>query len=100
MNRPDRLQGEQMALLPELEIVPTRPKAGTLSARLLAMLEAGEVLTHPEFEARAGSWRLAACVFELQVLGWPVTPIYIPAPTPSCPRRRIARYYLQRKVSQ
>ena len=87
-------RGEQLTLLPELEIIPTRPNADTLAGCLLGMLAAGDALTHPEFEERTGSWRLAAVAFELQALGWAVESVRIPAPTADRPDRSIARYRL------
>lgn len=84
----------QMSLLPEVEQVPQLPNRGTLAERLLRMLAQGERLTHPDFEHRTGSWRLAAVAFELGLLGWPITVERIPAPTPNCTDRTIARYGL------
>lgn len=105
MKRPDRLhnesgQGEQLALLPEVEIVPTAPRPGTLAAALLLMLGRGDRLTHPDFEGRTGSWRLAAVAFELAALGWPVVVTRIPAPTPDRPDRTIGLYWFNDKGRQ
>lgn len=86
--------GEQLALLPELEILPARPTPGTLVARLLAMLASGEELVHTAFFERTGSWRLAAVAFELRALGWAVDATRIPAPAPENPERSIASYSL------
>ena len=103
MKRPDRLhnesgRGEQLALLPELEIVPTAPRPGTLAAALLLLLGRGDRLTHPDFEGCTGSWRLAAVAFELAALGWPVVVTRIPAPTPDRPDRSIGLYWLAEKA--
>lgn len=103
MSGPDRLHnesgpGEQLALLPELEILPVAPRLGTLADALLRMLARGDRLTHPEFEDRTGSWRLAAFAFELAALGWPVAVTRIPAPTPERPDRTIGRYWLPEKA--
>lgn len=103
MNSPDRLHnesglGEQLALLPELEIVPVAPRPGTLADALLRMLARGDRLTHPEFEDRTGSWRLAAFAFELAALGWPMAVTRISAPTPERPDRTIGRYWLPEKA--
>ena len=105
MNSPDRLHnesglGEQLALLPELEIVPIAPTRGTLADALLGMLARGDRLTHPVFEDRTGSWRLAAFAFELAALGWPVSVTRIAAPTPERPDRAIALYWLTAKGRQ
>jgi hypothetical protein len=65
--------GEQLSLIPEPpRTAPTRPTANTLAERLLCMLGTGERLTHPQFEVRTGSWRLAAVAFELSLLGWQI----------------------------
>ncbi len=105
MKRPDRLhnesgRGEQLALLPEVEIVPTAPRPGTLAAALLLMLGRGDRLTHPDFEGRTGSWRLAAVAFELAALGWPVVVTRIPAPTLDRPDRTIGLYWFTGKGCQ
>jgi hypothetical protein len=87
-------RGEQLALIPEIEAAPTMPKAGTLADRLLAMFARGEELTHPDFEARTGSWRLAAVVFELCLLGWRIESTRIGSPALDLSDRRISRYWL------
>lgn len=89
--RPD---ARQLSLLPEVEQPPQRPNRGTLADALLAMLARGDKLTHPDFQARTGSWRLAAVAFELGLLGWHVLAERIHAPTPDRPDRSIARYSL------
>jgi hypothetical protein len=86
--------GEQMALLPEVEQPPQLPRRGTLAHRLLLIFINGARLTHPEFQERTGSWRLAAVVFELGLLGWKVHAVLIPAPTDANQNRSIARYWL------
>ena len=102
MKSADRLhnesaRGEQLALLPELEIVPVAPRAGTLADALLRMLANGDRLTHPDFQGRTGSWRLAAVAFELVALGWPVCVTRIPSPTAEHPDRSIGLYWLADK---
>ena len=87
-----------MALLPEVEIVPTAPRPGTLAVDLLLMLGRGDRLTHPDFETRTGSWRLAALAFELAALGWPVEVTRIPAPMPERPDRSIGLYWIAEKA--
>jgi hypothetical protein len=89
-----RTDSRQLSLLPEVEQPPQRPSRGTLADALLRMLARGDRLTHPEFQARTGSWRLAAVAFELGLLGWPLTVERIQAPTPDRPDRTIARYSL------
>lgn len=102
MKSPDRLHnesgpGEQLALLPELEILPVAPRPGTLADALLRMLASGDRLTHPDFEDRTGSWRLAAVAFELAALAWPVAVARVPSPTAECPDRTIGLYWLTDK---
>lgn len=73
-------------------LLPTWPTRGTLAHRALALLLDGSALDHPTFEATTGSWRLAAVVFELRALGWPVQSEELPAPTADSASRRIAQY--------
>lgn len=65
-----------------------------MAERALVLLLEGRHIDHPTFEAETGSWRLAAVVFELRALGWPVQATDKPAPTPDCPSRTIAVYHL------
>lgn len=85
---------EQLTLFALPPMCPTWPQRGTLADKALALLLDGRSLDHPMFEAEAGSWRLAAVVFELRALGWPVQATDRPAPTPDCPSRCIAIYRL------
>ena len=89
------LLGEQLTLLPLPEFNPAMPRPATLAERLLDCMLAGESLTHPEWEDRTQSWRLAATVQTLRDYGWPVQTLPIPAPTPENPERFIARYWLR-----
>jgi hypothetical protein len=93
-----RRDPRQLTFLPEVEPSPTRPNPGTLADALLHMLADGARLTHPDFEELTGSWRLAAVAFELGLLGWLLTVERIPAPTPGCPDRTIARYSLDARA--
>jgi hypothetical protein len=88
---------EQMALFAPLRMALTCPQPGTLADRALTRLLDGRSLDHPTFEAESGSWRLAAVVFELRALGWPIRAAEKPAPTPSCPSRRFAVYRLSER---
>ncbi len=83
---------EQLSFLPPAPLAPTWPARGTLADVALAWMLDGQRLTHPEFEHRTGSWRLAAVVFELRALGWPVESDPVPAPTADAPVRYVARY--------
>ncbi len=85
---------KQLSFLPPAALAPTWPTRGTLADVALRLMLDGQRLTHPEFERRTGSWRLAAMVFELRALGWPVEVDHVPAPTAEAPARTIARYYL------
>ncbi len=100
MKNPDRRRQanesgfEQLSFLPEPDFNPVWPRPNTLSARCLAMLLAGQAIDHLDFIERTGSWRLAAVIFELRALGWPVEAEEIPAPTADAPTRHICRYTL------
>jgi len=79
---------------------PALPTPGTLADKALAMLRAGAVIDHPTFEAVTGSWRLAAVVFELRALGWPIEATDCPASHSQGAGRRIALYRLAVEVQQ
>ncbi len=105
MKNPERRQAssgfEQLSFLPEPDFNPVWPTPNTLPARCLSLLLAGHSLTHQDFIAVTGSWRLAAVIFTLKELGWPVLDYEIPAPTVEAPSRHISRYYLgQETVKQ
>lgn len=102
MENPSRRQAEpgfkQMSFLPEPDFNPVWPTPNTLPARCLSLMLAGQSLTHQEFIDAAGSWRLAAVIFTLKGLGWPIESHEIPAPTIEAPSRYICRYYLNQKT--
>lgn len=88
-------RGQQLSFLEGApEPMPVAPSPGTLAARMLGMLAAGEAIDHPAFERRTGSWRAAAWIFELRSLGWSIEAEGVPAPAPDRPDRTIARYRL------
>lgn len=89
---------EQLALFAPPPFTPNWPSRGTQADKALGLLLDGRHLDHPTFEAEAGSWRLAAVVFELRALGWPVQASHKPAPTPDCPGRYIAVYRLSARA--
>jgi len=91
------VSGEQLSFLPPLPFCPTWPTRGTLADVALGVFMDGRHLDHPEFEQLTQSWRLAAVVFQLRSLGWPVEKIEIPSPTDENPRRCIALYHLPMK---
>jgi hypothetical protein len=90
--------GEQLSLIDPPEFSASFPKPATLPDRLLDRLLAGDSLTHPEWQAKTSSWRLAASVQVLRDCGWPVDTLPIAAPTPDNPDRTIARYRLPPEV--
>ena len=79
---------QQETLFPELAPTPLQPSPNTLASCLLALFKAGHALTHPEFEAISGSWRLAAVVLELKQLNWRIADCRIG-------HTRVKRYWLE-----
>ena len=92
------IKPRQISFLPEPDFNPTYPAPHTLPAKALSLMLNGETLNHPDFELETGSWRLAAAIFILKELGWPVKSYEIIAPTPEAPHRHISRYYLPQKT--
>jgi hypothetical protein len=86
--------GEQLTFLDSPPFCPTWPKRNTLADRALKLFLDGRAFDHPDFIGVCGSWRLAAVVFQLRTLGWPVETIEIPSPSDECPGRTIALYKL------
>lgn len=82
--------GEQLSFLPPPPFAPTWPRRGTLADRALGRFMNGEMLDTPDFLNVTQSWRLAAVVFQLRALGWPVETIDIPSPTDDNPARVVA----------
>jgi len=104
MKTPERHQassgaGEQLTLIDPPPFCPTLPKPRSLPHRALQMLVSGKMIDHQDFESLTESWRLAAAIFTLRVLGWPVETIEIPSPTEHCPHRSIALYKLDARYS-
>lgn len=89
--------GEQLSFLPLPKFFPTWPTKHTLEDKALAVLMTGRAINHPEFEGDCGSWRLAAVVFNLRALGWPIDTIPTPCPTEKSPGRTVAQYHLPAK---
>jgi hypothetical protein len=88
-------RGVQLAFLPEPSFSPVWPSPSSLAGKALALLLTGRTLTHPEFEAITGSWRLSEPVRALRHdYGWPVDAIEITCPTDDRPDRTIAKYLL------
>ena len=90
---------EQLSFLDPLPFCPTWPKRNSLADRALRMLLDGKVFDHPDFIAGCGSWRLAAVVFQLRMLGWPIETIDVPSPSAEHPGRTIALYKLPAKYA-
>lgn len=101
---PDNLQadgalGEQLSLLDPVPFCPAWPTKNTLPAHALDLLLQGNVFDHREFLDGHGSWRLAAVVFQLRALGWPIETIEVASPSPENVARTIARYKLPADVA-
>lgn len=63
------------------------------------MMLQGRRISHPHFQDRTSSWRLAAHVHILKKLGWPVKTVKVAFRTekkPTC--RRIYRYFFSSDV--
>lgn len=71
-----------------------RPADGTVRAAILAELEAGRTLTSLEAWRRFGTSRLAADVFELRRMGWPIVAEWIDVEARDGRTARVARYRL------
>lgn len=67
-------EGFQYRLFDSLPITPPpKPAFGTLGGAALECFLSGRKLIHPQFQEICGSWRLAAAVYELKKMGWPIT---------------------------
>lgn len=86
--------GEQLTLIDPPPFCPAWPKRNTLADRALKLFLDGRVFDHPDFIEGCGSWRLAAVVFQLRTLGWPIDTIEVPSPSEEFPGRTIALYKL------
>lgn len=91
--------GEQLTLIDPPPFCPAWPKRNTLADRALKLFLDGRVFDHPDFMEGAGSWRLAAVVFQLRALGWPIETIDLPSPSEEFPGRTIALYKLPAKYA-
>ena len=88
----------QLELFERPAFSPIRPPRETMAAEALAMLLQGREITHLDFQLTTSSWRLAAYVHVLRLLGWPIITIEILSPTPDCPLRFIAKYAIPTSV--
>jgi hypothetical protein len=91
--------GEQLSFIDPPPFCPAWPKRNSLADRALKMFLDGRVFDHPDFLEGCGSWRLAAVVFQLRALGWPIDTLEIPAPSEEHPGRTIALYKLPAKYA-
>jgi hypothetical protein len=71
-----------------------RPRAGTVLAEILAALEAGRSLTSGDAWQEFGGARLAADVYRLRKLGWPIVAQEIEVPCRGSRTAKVARYRL------
>ena len=95
----DGALGEQLSFIDPPPFCPTWPTKNSLADRALTMFLDGRVFDHPDFIGACGSWRLAAVVFQLRTLGWPVRTMEIPSPSEEHPGRTIALYKLPPKIA-
>lgn len=86
--------GEQLTFLDPPPFCHSWPKRNTLADRALKLFLDGRIFDHPDFIGGCGSWRLAAVVYQLRALGWPIETIQVPSPTEEVPGRSIALYKL------
>lgn len=63
---------EQISFLPEPDYNPKLPPKNTLAYRALILMLQGKSISHPDFEDKTDSWRLAAHIHILNKLGWRV----------------------------
>ena len=91
--------GEQLSFIDPPPFCPAWPTRHTLADRALKLFLDGKVFDHPDFLEGSGSWRLAAVVFQLRTLGWPIDTLEIPAPSIEHPGRTIALYKLPAKYA-
>jgi hypothetical protein len=91
-----RMQLKQMSFLPEPLYNPKYPPEASLTNKALRLMLTGARVTHPQFEALTGSWRLAGYIHTLKKLEWPVHTehISIPGNEEGDRNRSIVVYYL------
>ncbi|HET8553309.1 MAG TPA: helix-turn-helix domain-containing protein [Rhodanobacteraceae bacterium] len=83
-----------MGRLPRHSSSRQYPRKGTARADVLDALRAGQRLTGMEAWRDFGTSRLAADVFELRRMGWPIVAETITVPARHGQRSKIARYHL------
>jgi hypothetical protein len=90
--------GEQLSLLAPMTFCPQMPARRTLAHRALKMLMQGRHIDHLDFQGETQSWRLAAAIFTLRSLGWPIDSQKVCAPTAQCETRVISVYTLDMRT--
>lgn len=80
--------------VPEPPFNPSWPTKGGRDDQALQLFLAGRHLDHEDFYRESGSWRLSDAVLNLHALGWPVVTIDKPAPSKTCPHRKVGIYSL------
>ncbi len=88
------MSAQQLSFLEPVPFSPAWPCKNTLEAKALEFFLEGRKLNHPVFDAETGSWRLAAVVFTLRNMGWPIETKDAPAPSANAPGRTVAIYHL------
>jgi hypothetical protein len=86
---------KQMSFLPEPPIQAVLPPPHTLAYKALRMLLEGRPLSHPDFQEKTASWRLAAHIYRLKKMGWPIERMgegY--SPDDAYQVRHIGKYYI------
>ena len=73
-------RAKQLSFLPEPQYNPKYPPQASLTNKALRLMLNGSRLTHPQFEALTGSWRLAGYIHTLKKLEWPVHTEHVSIP--------------------
>jgi hypothetical protein len=90
---------KQISFFPESGRLPKLPARNTLAFQALLLLLKGKKISHPDFEDKTASWRLAAHIHTLTKLGWPVQVVDVKHYTTKKPKnRRISQYFLSHDV--
>ena len=85
---------QQMALIEPPPFAPSWPSPNGMASAALHLMLGGAKIDHQEFMGELHSHRLAAYIYDLRAMGWPVETTLEAAPTADCPGRTIARYSL------
>ena len=71
---------------------PRWPKPGTARAYVLGALQAGYALTAQDAYRECGAMRLAAIVYALRRMGWPIVAVDTTVPCREGRSARVSRY--------